>query len=892
MKKYFLYSIIIIIFCAATSASINVTDVERLWIMNNSDGNDDIYDSVYGEYSLKNYSGAFVGNYSECVYNSCFLSDGSNDYYSVDKILFQDGQNYTYMVWLNPVQAESTYDFYGGMNDGLYFNYNSGLNANLKDGAGYDSFIISNTSFDNTTYRMAWIYTLQNATGWFYCGSIDDNDAVDCQSFDGTFATNDYTRIGSHQGANPVVAYYQAMAIWNRTLNTSERTLVHDNLLDGNTTYSLWYSDSVEEESANATGTDLTWDYYPKTNFYNTTTQVISFRGSNVTNYTIEYGETVAYGTTINDSSSQTYHNAYLNDLSANTLYFYRVNITFGSNTSSYQSNFTTKKSGLQDFSFCQLSDIHVGAGSFSSNTEPRFRSILQICKDQGVDFIVFTGDIIEGTSYPDYYNNYKNLSLILKEVVPEIPLYAVPGNHDWSNGVGGNHQAWQQFYIHPENDLDVSGYAAILSNETIYAFNYSYGCFVGKQDYINVSVGSGQFEYINDSLSNCDNSTQWFRAVFSHAPYNASPMNESWNDYLTVYKEENALDYVGHFHGAGYNISMNTMRVSSIYEQWQPTDYFSWEEWYDVEQAHFSITSVNASVAQIDIYNETEVIHTVYWNNTDYQETNETEINASYTSFSLSDSALQQNSTLTITQIIDNGTETLDQIWFTLNDTQLNVTAATNGTNIIYWPATYGEGTYNITGHFNTTAGTVYNSSTETFTITLPVPVNISISGFSVSPNPVVQNNTVTVSATLDNGSFALDKFWITINSTIFNLTTATNGTNTVYFIASQTLGAYNITAYANDTNGVTVQTSTTILTISEETPTEESDACSDYIESFIMVFSDFGSLLGLLILGIVFVFIMNRENINLKPEYIESACAAAIIAAVIILILMRIPC
>lgn len=88
------------------------------------------------------------------------------------------------------------------------------------------------------------------------------------------------------------------------------------------------------------------------------------------------------------------------------------------------------------------VSDIHVGSNTFLEKQWDRMVSWLKgNWKEQGIDYIVVSGDVVDGIGiFPnqeeeleidDIFKQYEKLSELLKEIPDGIRLIVQPGNHD-----------------------------------------------------------------------------------------------------------------------------------------------------------------------------------------------------------------------------------------------------------------------------------------------------------------------------------------------------------------------------------------------------------------------------------------------------------------------------
>lgn len=124
-----------------------------------------------------------------------------------------------------------------------------------------------------------------------------------------------------------------------------------------------------------------------------------------------------------------------------------------------------------------------------------------------------------------------------------------------------------------------------------------------------------------------------------------------------------------------------------------------------------------------------------------------------------------------------------------------------------------------------------IYTPTTTTTTTTTTLPP--SISDCRVNASEVLQGSYVWVNATVAQGTAALDRFWFSLNATIWPSLAAAPGVNNYSVDTAALLGNYSLVCFVNDTvkleanatdgwlNVVTTTTSTTVTTTTSTTTT-----------------------------------------------------------------------
>ena len=191
---------------------------------------------------------------------------------------------------------------------------------------------------DNSSWYFFFQSTNQNDSGWFTCSDfyINNSDTLvnsTCLGFNGGFNNPSLFEFGARGGTSPTRTYYQSGAVWNKTLNTSEKVCVINNLLDGNLTSTFTCGSDAQDDifptlqisfnlttilqgnvinfSANATD-DIGLIYINLTNnqsgvivYSNYTASTTSYNVTNVTIITASAGSVINFTAYATDSINQ-----------------------------------------------------------------------------------------------------------------------------------------------------------------------------------------------------------------------------------------------------------------------------------------------------------------------------------------------------------------------------------------------------------------------------------------------------------------------------------------------------------------------------------------------------------------------------------------------------------
>lgn len=127
---------------------------------------------------------------------------------------------------------------------------------------------------------------------------------------------------------------------------------------------------------------------------------------------------------------------------------------------------------GGEQITICFATDTHIGSKYFSDHL---WISMLQECEKQGVQSILFGGDLIEGMSNrPDQVYSLEDIGFSAQMdhatellAMTVIPIYTIDGNHDrWGIKSGGvfavrdiaNRLEHVHFLGHDMGDIDING--------------------------------------------------------------------------------------------------------------------------------------------------------------------------------------------------------------------------------------------------------------------------------------------------------------------------------------------------------------------------------------------------------------------------------------------------
>ncbi len=223
---------IMIIFAAsivfATSVD-DVNDYQNLWWFNDTSNGDAI---DYGANNNATDIDGAVINSTGCHTNftNCGYTDGTNDRFETLSGVFSDNQNYTMFALFETLEDSELHDLFAGDRDAFWFSEGTNLRVQTKDAGGYAGAYLSFTyDIDGGTWYFAWA----TANTTHFCISYNNTATDYCETYDGTFDSEDVFSFGGYSGAGFAKARFQAAGVWNRVLNQSEKDYVYSSVISG-----------------------------------------------------------------------------------------------------------------------------------------------------------------------------------------------------------------------------------------------------------------------------------------------------------------------------------------------------------------------------------------------------------------------------------------------------------------------------------------------------------------------------------------------------------------------------------------------------------------------------------------------------------------------------------
>lgn len=360
-------------------------------------------------------------------------------------------------------------------------------------------------------------------------------------------------------------------------------------------------------------GADWRFFSQPHSGFISSTEHAVSYDANASTTWGIVWGldKTYIIGS-LRGSQSDITSDIRITGLTPDTQYFYFINVNGSEYNYTHHSNFTTMPSTNTEFKFAIMQDIHEGDKLANNNWT---NNILKFLSTQSIKFIIQGSDMMECISSNGCIVNMKNTTDRFFNFTNDIPLYGIPGNHDPATAPDGGGRFWKDYFIHNENGEDgIGSWQVGAENQTVHTFNFSYGCFISSNYYLNNSAGNvTQFQWINQTLKGCNDTSKSLKLIMSGK---VEPPH--LQEYLDLADDYNAWLIEGDIQSTGYNLSQRTLRLSAAGGN-PHTTYWNTDDWSDYKATgHFAIWTVNSTIALVDIYNtspEINLIHTVTLN-------------------------------------------------------------------------------------------------------------------------------------------------------------------------------------------------------------------------------------------------------------------------------------
>ena len=235
----------------------------------------------------------------------------------------------------------------------------------------------------------------------------------------------------------------------------------------------------------------------------------ITWNDGTATESSVEYGSDTSYGATASGASEvaggdlDVVHSVRLDGLSPDTRYHYRVGSSAGW---SEDHTFSTAPADLcAPFTFGIAAD---NRGNFTG-TSLCWATVYEAIVNEGVDFIINTGDLVEEGKNADEWGDFLETSAPWMATVPIIPSI---GNHD-DDDAEGDGALYNKIFTLPRNSAN--------QTEDFFSFDY------GNVHFVNLSTSTFnhdayqmQLQWLDADLAASD---KMWKVVFFHVPIYSS---------------------------------------------------------------------------------------------------------------------------------------------------------------------------------------------------------------------------------------------------------------------------------------------------------------------------------------------------------------------------------
>lgn len=217
----------------------------------------------------------------------------------------------------------------------------------------------------------------------------------------------------------------------------------------------------------------------------------------------VEFGEEVPLTESISGAGECDLHEVRLENLSAQTNYFYRV-VSIGSDGNESLSDLYSFQTAVED-----RSAFAFGGVSDTQNNPPVWGRISQLLFKERPNFVIHSGDIVgNGPRKHEWTDEFLAPG---HELMSRVPVFAILGNHD-------------------QDDENYYRYISNPAPEHRYTFTYGNAQFFMMDTNRSVTPDSEQHKWLEEELAK--SKATWKFAVHHHPPYTSDE-----NDYGDTWK-------------------------------------------------------------------------------------------------------------------------------------------------------------------------------------------------------------------------------------------------------------------------------------------------------------------------------------------------------------------
>lgn len=272
----------------------------------------------------------------------------------------------------------------------------------------------------------------------------------------------------------------------------------------------------------------------------------------------VQYGLDQSYGSEAQGTEDDVggamgiVHSAELTGLTPDTLYHYRV----GDQATGWSDDHTFRTAPADQctpFSFGIAAD---NRGNLSG-TSTCWASVFEQISEQGVSFVINSGDLVMDGSHDNEWKDFLDTS---EPWMADVALIPCIGNHD-DDSVDGDGALYNRIFTLPRNNVD--------NTEDFYSFDYGNTHFAAISMY--TSDFNTQYAWLEQDLST---TTKMWKVVYFHTPVYSSGSHGSNEDgktwgYIPLFDQYHVdLVFTGHDHIYERYKPMRGGQVVSSYDE------------------------------------------------------------------------------------------------------------------------------------------------------------------------------------------------------------------------------------------------------------------------------------------------------------------------------------
>ncbi len=253
----------------------------------------------------------------------------------------------------------------------------------------------------------------------------------------------------------------------------------------------------------------------------NLTSTTIIWHTDVATTSQLDYGTSLAYGSTLSNSTPLTTHIFQIPNLLTDTQYFYRTKAGGITLTESLDYYFNTTPDPISStFTF-----VAMGDGGESTSEQ---KTLAARIREISPSLVIYTGDVYYGGSVSNgcpIASNYQcTFYDIYSDTLKNAPIYVTPGDHDYED-LSNNEYMTTFSYLYTSTNLSAAYYAVEYGNALFITVNSDAG-----KTYLD--PGNNMYNFIEQQLSS---STKFWKFVYFDKPLYMSGSKRGSVNYVSM---------------------------------------------------------------------------------------------------------------------------------------------------------------------------------------------------------------------------------------------------------------------------------------------------------------------------------------------------------------------